>query len=94
MNKAKWQSLPADVQETIKEINKEWSVKHGEAWDSSDTEGRDLFGEKGTIVTLTPDETQRWQKAVQPAIEEYSADLDKKGYDGKEIIEFISGKLN
>lgn len=94
MNKAKWQSLPADVKETIKEINKEWSVKHGEAWDSSDTEGRDLFGEKGTIVILTPDETQRWQKAVQPAIEEYSADLDKKGYDGKEIIEFISGKLN
>ena len=94
MNKAKWQSLPADVQETIKEINKEWSVKHGEAWDSSDTAGRELFGEKGTVVTLSPDETKRWQEAVKPAIEKYSSDLDEKGFNGKEIIDYISSMLN
>ena len=91
MNKAKWQSLPAEFQEIIRQINQEWAVKHGEAWDSSDAEGRELFAEKGVIVTLAPDEAKRWQEAVQPAIEEYSAELDKKGVNGKEIIDFITG---
>jgi TRAP-type C4-dicarboxylate transport system substrate-binding protein len=94
MNKTKWQSLPAEVQATIQEINQEWSVKHGEAWDSSDAEGTELFGEKGTVVTLSPDETKRWQEAVKPAIEKYSADLDKKGFNGKEIIEYINSMLD
>jgi TRAP-type C4-dicarboxylate transport system substrate-binding protein len=94
MNKATWQALPAEIQKTINEINEEWSVKHGEAWDSSDTAGRELFGEKGTLVTLSPEETTRWQEAVKPAIEKYSNDLDEKGFNGKEIIDYISSMLN
>ncbi|UCF57733.1 MAG: TRAP transporter substrate-binding protein, partial [Deltaproteobacteria bacterium] len=40
MNLDKWNSLPKDVQKIIEEVNKEWILKHGEAWDSSDDEGR------------------------------------------------------
>jgi len=95
MNTAKWESLPPEIQQTIAEINREWAVKHGEAWDSSDTEGGELFIEKGrTILTLSPDEAMKWQQAVKPAIDAYSADLDEKGLNGTDIIDHISGMLN
>ncbi len=95
MNKARWESLPPEIQQTINEINREWSVRHGEAWDSSDLEGRELFIEKErTILTLTPEESLRWQEAVKPAIEQYGADLDQKGLNGKEIIDYINSMLN
>ncbi|MEJ2057468.1 MAG: TRAP transporter substrate-binding protein [Desulfofustis sp.] len=94
MNPAKWASLPADVQQTITEINREWAIKHGEAWDSSDAEGRELFIEKGrTILTLSPDEAMKWQQAVKPAIQKYAAGLDEKGLDGTGIINHISAML-
>ena len=33
MNKDKWKKIAKKVQEIIRAINKEWIVKHGEAWD-------------------------------------------------------------
>ncbi|MCG8638392.1 MAG: TRAP transporter substrate-binding protein [Desulfobacterales bacterium] len=95
MNKAKWAALPADIQKTIIEINTEWAVKHGEAWDSIDAEGRELFLEKGNkILTLAPEESAKWQAAVRPAIDAYAADLSKKGINGEEIVDYILSILN
>jgi TRAP-type C4-dicarboxylate transport system substrate-binding protein len=94
MNKAKWDSLSPEIQKTIAEINAEWSVKHGEAWDSSDAEGRKFFTEKGgTIIMLEDGEKTKWQEAVKPAIDTYSADLDKKGINGQEVIGYIQSML-
>lgn len=91
MNKAKWDSLTPEIQKTIRKINAEWAVKHGEAWDSSDAAGKELFLEKGhKIITLDDAEAAKWKVAVQPAIDEYAADLDKKGLNGKEIVGFIA----
>jgi len=94
MNKAKWDSLTPEIQKTISEINMEWSVKHGEAWDSSDAEGRAFFSEKGgQFVMLDDAEKKKWQAAVKPAIDAYSADLDGKGINGQEVIGYISSML-
>jgi TRAP-type C4-dicarboxylate transport system substrate-binding protein len=94
MNKAKWDALSPEIQKTITEINAEWAGKHGEAWDSSDDEGRKFFEEKGgTVLTLADDEKKNWQAAVKPAIDEYAADLDKKGINGKEVVDYISSML-
>ena len=94
MNKAKWDSLSPEIQKTIAEINGEWSVKHGEAWDSSDDEGRKFFTEKGgKIIMLEDGEKMKWQEAVKPAIDAYSADLDKKGINGQEVIGYIQSML-
>lgn len=91
MNQAKWAALSPEVQKTIEEINMEWAKKHGEAWDSSDEAGRKLFMEKGhKILTLDPADSAKWKEAVKPAIDEYAADLDKKGINGKEVVEFIA----
>lgn len=94
MNKAKWDALSPDIQKTIGEINQEWAAKHGEAWDSSDAEGRAFFEEKGgKVLTLDDAERKNWQAAVKPAVDAYAAELDGKGLNGTEVIGYISSML-
>jgi len=89
MNKDKWNSLPDDVKKTIKEINKEWVKKHGEAWDTSDMIGiRFFLNQGGQIIGLDDEESLRWKKAVAPIAEEYIAELNQKGFNGDEIVGF------
>jgi TRAP-type C4-dicarboxylate transport system substrate-binding protein len=95
MNKDKWASLDAKDQEIITAINKEWAVKHGEAWDSSDKEGLDFFlAQKGNeVVKVADDENAKWGAAVAPIIDEYVKGLEEKGLDGKMAVEIIRGTL-
>jgi len=89
MNKDKWNSLPPDVQKIIEQINKEWAVKHGEAWDTSDAQGIVFFLNQGSeIIGLDAKEGEKWKKAVEPIITDYAADMDKKGFNGTEIVDF------
>jgi TRAP-type C4-dicarboxylate transport system substrate-binding protein len=95
MNKDKWNSLPADVQKTIEQINKEWIDKHGAAWDSSDMAGIRFFLNQGNeIIGLDSKEAGRWQTAVAPIVNEYVETLNSKGFNGKEIVDFIIKTVN
>lgn len=90
MNKLKWAALSPEIQKTIIDINAEWAVKHGQAWDDIDVEGKNFFIEKGNeIITLDPKESEKWKEAVKPAIESYAQEITKKGLNGAEIIAFI-----
>lgn len=94
MNKDKWNALPADVQKTIEEINREWEVKHGEAWDSSDLIGIQYILSLGrTIIGLDPKEAARWKKAVAPVIDDCVKKLDGMGFNGREIVDFTVSTL-
>lgn len=94
MNKERWNSLPAAVQKTIQQINAEWVVKHGEAWDASDMVGLRFFlNQGGTLIGLDEKEQARWKKAVAPIIDNFIKDASAKGLPGKEIVEFISENL-
>ena len=94
MNKDKWNSLPADIQKTIEEINSEWVIKHGEAWDASDMEGIGYFlSQGGVIIGLDKKEAGRWKKAVRPVIDDYIQAMNKKGFNGKEIVDFTMKTL-
>ena len=89
MNKDKWNSLPPDVQKIIEQINQEWAVKHGEAWDTSDAQGIVFFLNQGSeIIGLDAKEGEKWKKAVAPIITDSAADMDKKGFNGTEIVDF------
>jgi TRAP-type C4-dicarboxylate transport system substrate-binding protein len=95
MNKEKWNSLPADVQATIRQINKEWVVKHGQAWDTSDFVGLRYFLNQGNeILGLDDKEQERWKEAVAPVIDEYAEEMNKKGFNGKEIVDFAVNSLH
>jgi TRAP-type transport system periplasmic protein len=95
MNKSKWNSLDAKDQQLIEGINKEWAVKHGEAWDSSDVEGTEFFkSQKGNeIIQLDDAEAARWGAAVAPVIDAYAKKLSEQGVDGKAVITTIEASL-
>ena len=94
MNKEKWDAFPSDIQKTIEEINQEWAVKHGEAWDKSDLMGIEFFLSRGgTIIGLDSKEAARWEAAVAPVVETYITDQKKKGYDAEKYVDFIKAAL-
>lgn len=94
MNKATWATLDPKDQQVIEAINAAWSIKHGEAWDSSDLEGLRFFLEQGNTVSgLDPKEVERWKTAVAPVIDAYAADLDKKKLDGTGVVKIIREAL-
>jgi TRAP-type C4-dicarboxylate transport system substrate-binding protein len=90
MNKEKWSALPPDVQKTIRQINTEWAVKHGEAWDESDKVGLQYFLDQGNeVIDQDAKEADKWEVAVAPIVDGYVATLNEKGFNGKEIVDFI-----
>lgn len=95
MNKDKWNSIPPKFQRIIEEINEEWMVKHGEAWDTSDIAGiRYFLRQGGTVIGLDKKEAARWKAAVAPIIDDYVAKAKKKGVrNAQEIVDFIRGEL-
>ena len=94
MNKKKWAKLTPDQQKIITELNKEYAVKHAQAWDESDNEGMAFFKEKGgTVITQSPEEAAIWEKAAAPVIDQYIEKADKKGLDGQAIVDFIKASM-
>jgi len=89
MNKDKWNALPKDIQKTIREINDEWVVKHGEAWDTSDMIGIRYFLNQGNeMIGLDEKEAARWKEAVAPILDNYAEEMTEKGFNGREIVDF------
>ena len=94
MNKDKWNTIQPEDQRAIEQINREWIVKHGQAWDASDLAGIVFFlNQGGQIIGLDKKEAARWEKAVAPIAGEYAEVLTKKGFNGKEIVDFIKAEL-
>lgn len=94
INKNKWNSLEARDRETIEAINAQWAVKHGEAWDSSDTEGLRAFFQHGnSAFGLDSREAARWEAAVAPMIDAYAQKLENDGHSGKAILDAIRETL-
>jgi TRAP-type C4-dicarboxylate transport system substrate-binding protein len=88
MNKGKWEALPEDIRGIIRQINEAWVVKHGDAWDESDMEGlRYFLNQGGQVFGLDSEESARWKQAVAPIIEEHVEALNKKGFDGRKIVD-------
>ncbi len=95
MNKEKWDALPQDIKVIFEEINNEWLLQHGEAWDTSDTEGMQFFlAHGGQLIGLESNEAERWKAAIAPIIDGYAKSLDDKGLKGQEIVNFTKNALN
>jgi TRAP-type C4-dicarboxylate transport system substrate-binding protein len=89
MNKAKWNSLPPDIQKIIAQINEEWSVKQGTVWDEIDKAGKDFTVKRGNkSITLSKEEGARWAAAVKPMLEAYAKEVNAKGLPGDEALKF------
>jgi TRAP-type C4-dicarboxylate transport system substrate-binding protein len=87
MNKQKWETLPADVQEVFTDISREWVARHGEAWDQADADGREFVrGLQREMITLSPEEQQKWTRAVSPVLAAYVSTATEKGLPGEQFL--------
>jgi TRAP-type transport system periplasmic protein len=95
MNKAKWNALPPDIQQTIEKINEEWIEKTRVSWDEIDKLGREVGQKKGVqSISLPAQENEKWAKAVKPMLDEYVKDKKAKGLPADEVLKFCLDRLN
>lgn len=93
MNKSKWNEISPENRAIIEQINKEWSVKHGRAWDESDAEGKKFLTSKGgEFIELEPAEAELWVKAAQPVLDGY-ADGEGRAVNGQAVVNFIKEEM-
>jgi TRAP-type C4-dicarboxylate transport system substrate-binding protein len=91
MNKQKWNKLPPDVQKVLTEVSNEFMEKFAVGFNAIDIEGRDFFVKQGgQMIPLSDAESEKWVKAVQPVIADFSKDLVSKGYKKADIDGWLS----
>lgn len=94
MNKDKWNSLSPDIQKIIARVNEEWIEKSGRNWDEIERAGRNFTLKLGNqIISLSPEENERWAKAAQPILDDYANRMKAKGLPGEEALKFCLDQL-
>ena len=94
MNRAKWNSLPADIQNIFNAVSAEWIDRHGAVWDKEDNAGREYTLELGNeIITLSPEESERWVAAVKPILEDYAISSKERGVPGRKALETLQALI-
>ncbi len=94
MNKARWNSLPPDIQKIMEQVSEEWITKMGKVWDDFDKNARaEVVKLNKTIIPLSKEEGARWVKQVQPILDEYVKITKKKGLPGAEALKFCQDFL-
>ena len=94
MNKARWESLPADLQEIVTQVSEEWIAKQGEAWDESDAQGEAFVKELDkTFKTLSKEDNEAMVAAMEPIFQEYISATEEKGLPGEEFLDDLKEML-
>lgn len=88
MNKAKYDSLPADIRAAIDAESGQKLAEFASSvmWEK-DAPGRAIAEKNGNnIIQLSADEVARFKEASQPVIDRWISEMDAKGIDGKALI--------
>ena len=88
MNKEKYASLPPDLKKIIDaNSGPELSMSIGKMADDEAIPARKLATErKNNFNTIPMDELKNWRKAAQTVTDDWIKDLDKRGLDGKALV--------
>jgi TRAP-type transport system periplasmic protein len=91
MNKKKYNSLPPDIKEIFDALCGEYKERFAMMWNAQDFGGRAFGEEKGVkYIDLSPEESKRWVKAVQPIVEDYVKRMVSKGFAESEVRGWIT----
>jgi TRAP-type transport system periplasmic protein len=94
MNKAKWNSLPPDIQKILEQVSEEWIEKTGKGWDAIDQDSIDFAKTKGLkITTVSKEEQAMTTKMMKPLLDEHLANMKKLGLPGEESLKFLQDWL-
>lgn len=88
MNKAKYDSLSADLKKAIDQNSgQSLATAAGKIWDEQGVAVREMVQKRGnTITTLTKDEAARWAKTTQPVVDSWLKQAKEKGLNGEKLI--------
>ena len=87
MNKARYESLPADLKKVIdNNSGQALSGMIGKAFLQADAEGKKLTA-KNTTNVIPKAELENWKKLGQPLTDAWVADMNAKGHNGKEMLD-------
>jgi len=87
MNKERYAALPADLKKVIDDNSgREFSGQIGKTFLAADAAGKKLAAGNTTNV-IPAAELANWKKAGQPLIDEWIADMNKKGASGQELLD-------
>lgn len=88
MNKARWDSLPADIQKAFRDASgPEWWGEVGDIWRASDDFGINLAVEAGNEhIVLSEAETAEFRKVLEPVVQRWIDEVSSQGIDGEGLV--------
>ena len=90
MNKKKYNSLPANIKTVFDNLCGEYRQLFALMWNAQDFEAKIFSKSKGVeYIDLSPEESKKWVKAVEPVIENYVQRMITKGFKESEIRSWI-----
>ena len=94
MNIDKYNSLPSDLQKVIDD-SLPWAEKDClKMWEGTDRAGRDYANSLGhEFISLSPEEREKWMAAIEGAQDEIAIEIDRKGYPGTKVLQFIRERI-
>ncbi|GLQ04816.1 TRAP transporter substrate-binding protein [Sneathiella chinensis] len=89
MNQAKWDSLPADIQQIFTDNSgPEWLKEVGQVWDNAEKGGLAVAVKAGNKhVQLTEAEWAALEQKASPAVDRWAEEISSKGVDGKALYD-------
>lgn len=97
MNKARYDSLPADLKQVIdRNSGLELSGHAGRLWDESAPAARKLALDRGNVLyTIPAKEIALWEKAAVPVTTEWVESMNKRGGDqsGQKLLDDARGLI-
>ncbi len=89
MNKAKYDSLPADLKQVIDNNSGLALAKQiGAIWDKADNPGREAAKKAGNqFNTIEGEELERWKQASQPVVDNWIKAMNDQGLNGRQMYD-------
>ena len=88
MNKDKWNSLPADIQQAFREASNEQFLREiGKMWKDDEDRGVFLMKKfKKNHIVLNEKETEAFRVKLEPVVQRWIDDVKKDGIDGEQLV--------
>lgn len=95
MNRAKYDSLPADLKTVIdKNSGISASATAGTVWDEQAKVVSDMVAKRGNTITVIDEaEAAKWRKTTEPVIDAWMKGLKEKNLDGGKLLDSAKALL-
>lgn len=91
MNKRAYDGLAPQLRSIVDELSAEYQERFALMWNDIDLEGKSFGKERGVqYVELSDQEAARWQRAVEPVIDDYVKAMADKGYPAADAQRWIA----